>query len=69
MTRFFSTSIVRQVVAITLALLVVSTAAIVAVTYYNLSRYVMESAVSDAEARAARWRCSMAQRTRARPST
>lgn len=49
MPRFFSTSIVRQVVAITLALLAISTAAIVAVTYHNLSRYVMESAVSDAK--------------------
>ncbi|MGV2184515.1 methyl-accepting chemotaxis protein [Rhizobium rhizogenes] len=48
MLRFLSTSIVRQVVAITLGLLAVSTAAIVAVTYYNLSRDVMDSAVADA---------------------
>ncbi|MDR7143311.1 methyl-accepting chemotaxis protein [Rhizobium sp. BE258] len=48
MLRFFSTSIVRQAVAITLGLLVVSTGAIVAVTYYDLSRYVMDNAVSDA---------------------
>ncbi|MBB3612534.1 methyl-accepting chemotaxis protein [Rhizobium sp. BK602] len=48
MLRFLSTSIVRQVVAITLCLLAASTAAIVAVTYYNLSRYVMDSAVADA---------------------
>ena len=43
MLRLFSTSIVRQIVAITLCLLAVSTAAIVGVTYYNLSRYVMIS--------------------------
>ena len=48
MLRFFSTSIVRQAVAITLGLLVVSTGAIVAVTYYDLSRYVMDNAVADA---------------------
>jgi len=48
MLHFFSTSIVRQAVAITLGLLVVSTGAIVAVTYYDLSRYVMDNAVSDA---------------------
>ncbi|MEZ2129542.1 MULTISPECIES: methyl-accepting chemotaxis protein [unclassified Sinorhizobium] len=48
MRHFLSGSIVRQIVAITLALLVISTAAIVAVTYYKLSAYVMESAVSDA---------------------
>ena len=48
MLRFFSASIVRQIVAITLALLVFSTAAIVSVTYYNLSAYVMTSAVTDA---------------------
>lgn len=48
MRHFLSGSIVRQIVAITLALLVISTAAIVAVTYYKLSTYVMESAVSDA---------------------
>ncbi len=48
MLRLFSASIVRQIVAITLALLVVSTAAIVSVTYFNLSDYVMTSAVSDA---------------------
>jgi methyl-accepting chemotaxis protein len=49
MLRFFSASIVRQIVAITLALLVFSTAAIVSVTYYNLSAYVMTSAVTDAK--------------------
>ena len=49
MPRFFSTSIVRQIVAITLLLLAVSTAAIVGVTYYNLGSYVMDSAVSDAK--------------------
>jgi methyl-accepting chemotaxis protein len=49
MFRLFSTSIVRQIVAITLALLAISTAAIVGVTYFNLSRYVMESAISDAK--------------------
>ncbi len=49
MPLFFSTSIVRQIVAITLFLLAVSTAAIVGVTYYNLGTYVMESAVSDAK--------------------
>jgi methyl-accepting chemotaxis protein len=49
MLRFFSTSIVRQAVAITLGLLVVSTGAIVAVTYYDLSRYVMDNAVADAK--------------------
>lgn len=48
MLRLFSTSIVRQIVAITLFLLAISTAAIVGVTYYKLSRYVMDSAVSDA---------------------
>lgn len=48
MLRLFSTSIVRQIVAITLVLLAISTAAIVGVTYYNLSRYVMDGAVSDA---------------------
>ena len=48
MLRLFSTSIVRQIVAITLCLLAVSTAAIVGATYYNLSRYVMDGAVSDA---------------------
>ncbi|EJT02667.1 methyl-accepting chemotaxis protein [Rhizobium sp. CCGE 510] len=49
MLRLFSTSIVRQIVAITLFLLAISTAAIVGVTYYNLSRYVMDGAVSDAK--------------------
>jgi methyl-accepting chemotaxis protein len=49
MLRLFSASIVRQIVAITLVLLVCSTAAIVCVTYYNLSAYVMTSAVSDAK--------------------
>jgi methyl-accepting chemotaxis protein len=49
MLRIFSASIVRQIVAITLALLVFSTAAIVSVTYYNLSDYVMTSAVTDAQ--------------------
>ena len=49
MLRLFSASIVRQIVAITLALLAFSTAAIVCVTYYNLSSYVMQSAVSDAK--------------------
>ncbi|TBH34847.1 methyl-accepting chemotaxis protein [Rhizobium leguminosarum] len=44
----FSTSIVRQIVAITLFLLAISTAAIVGVTYYNLSHHVMDGAVSDA---------------------
>ncbi|TCL75669.1 methyl-accepting chemotaxis protein [Rhizobium sp. BK251] len=48
MLRLFSTSIVRQIVAITLGLLFVSTAAIVGVTYYNLGNYVMESAVGEA---------------------
>ncbi|MDM9626443.1 methyl-accepting chemotaxis protein [Rhizobium sp. S152] len=48
MLRLFSASIVRQIVAITLGLLVFSTAAIVCVTYYNLTSYVMTSAVSDA---------------------
>ncbi|ANK84391.1 MULTISPECIES: methyl-accepting chemotaxis protein [unclassified Rhizobium] len=48
MLRLFSTSIVRQIVAITLFLLAISTAAIVGVTYYNLSRHVMDGAVSDA---------------------
>ncbi|MGZ2482182.1 methyl-accepting chemotaxis protein [Rhizobium pisi] len=48
MLRLFSSSIVRQIVAITLFLLAISTAAIVGVTYYNLSRYVMDGAVSDA---------------------
>ncbi|OWO93853.1 methyl-accepting chemotaxis protein [Rhizobium esperanzae] len=48
MLRFFSTSIIRQIVAITLFLLAISTAAIVGVTYYNLSRHVMDGAVSDA---------------------
>ncbi|MBY3062001.1 HAMP domain-containing protein [Rhizobium laguerreae] len=48
MLRLFSTSIVRQIVAITLFLLAISTAAIVGVTYYNLSHHVMEGAVSDA---------------------
>ncbi|PDV84889.1 methyl-accepting chemotaxis protein [Rhizobium sp. H4] len=48
MPRLFSTSIVRQIVAITLFLLAISTAAIVGVTYYNLSRHVMDGAVSDA---------------------
>ncbi|MGR4843761.1 methyl-accepting chemotaxis protein [Rhizobium sp. LARHSG275] len=48
MLRLFSTSIVRQIVAITLFLLAISTAAIVGVTYYNLSRQVMDGAVSDA---------------------
>ncbi|MBX4918151.1 HAMP domain-containing protein [Rhizobium bangladeshense] len=48
MLRFFSTSIVRQIVAITLFLLAISTAAIVGVIYYNLSRHVMDGAVSDA---------------------
>ncbi|NYJ11441.1 methyl-accepting chemotaxis protein [Rhizobium leguminosarum] len=48
MLRLFSTSIVRQIVAITLCLLTVSTAAIVGVTYYNLSRQVMDGAVADA---------------------
>ncbi len=49
MLRLFSASIVRQIVAITLVLLTFSTAAIVCVTYYNLSAYVMTSAVSDAK--------------------
>ncbi|RDJ15427.1 methyl-accepting chemotaxis protein [Rhizobium grahamii] len=49
MLRLFSASIVRQIVAITLVLLAFSTAAIVCVTYYNLSAYVMTSAVSDAK--------------------
>ncbi|KQV68332.1 methyl-accepting chemotaxis protein [Rhizobium sp. Root1220] len=49
MLRLFSASIVRQIVVITLALLIFSTAAIVSVTYYNLSDYVMRSAVSDAK--------------------
>ncbi|MBB3314902.1 methyl-accepting chemotaxis protein [Rhizobium sp. BK181] len=49
MLRLFSASIVRQIVAITLVLLAFSTAAIVCVTYYNLSAYVMASAVSDAK--------------------
>ncbi|RUM25959.1 methyl-accepting chemotaxis protein [Rhizobium vallis] len=49
MLRLFSSSIVRQIVAITLFLLAISTAAIVGVTYYNLSRYVMDGAVSDAK--------------------
>ncbi|MBX4929954.1 methyl-accepting chemotaxis protein [Rhizobium binae] len=48
MPRLFFTSIVRQIVAITLFLLAISTAAIVGVTYYNLSRNVMDGAVSDA---------------------
>ncbi|MEH7905317.1 methyl-accepting chemotaxis protein [Rhizobium laguerreae] len=48
MLRLFSTSIVRQIVAITLFLLAISTAAIVGVTYYNLSHHVMEGAVSGA---------------------
>ncbi|UWU28773.1 methyl-accepting chemotaxis protein [Rhizobium sp. WSM1274] len=48
MLRLFSTSIIRQIVAITLFLLAISTAAIVGVTYYNLSRQVMDGAVSDA---------------------
>ncbi|MBB3353276.1 methyl-accepting chemotaxis protein [Rhizobium sp. BK049] len=48
MLRLFSTSIVRQIVAITLFLLAISTAAIVGATYYNLSRHVMDGAVSDA---------------------
>ncbi|PDT10727.1 MULTISPECIES: methyl-accepting chemotaxis protein [unclassified Rhizobium] len=48
MLRLFSTSIVRQIVAITLFLLAISTAAIVGVTYYNLSGHVMDGAVSDA---------------------
>ncbi|ARQ08834.1 methyl-accepting chemotaxis protein [Rhizobium etli] len=48
MPRLFSTSVVRQIVAITLFLLAISTAAIVGVTYYNLSRHVMDGAVSDA---------------------
>ncbi|ABC89525.1 methyl-accepting chemotaxis protein [Rhizobium etli CFN 42] len=48
MPRLFSASIVRQIVAITLFLLAISTAAIVGVTYYNLSRHVMDGAVSDA---------------------
>ncbi|WP_434712089.1 methyl-accepting chemotaxis protein [Rhizobium sp. YTUHZ045] len=48
MLRLFSTSIVRQIVAITLFLLAISTAAIVGATYHNLSRYVMDGAVSDA---------------------
>ncbi|MBY3231356.1 methyl-accepting chemotaxis protein [Rhizobium laguerreae] len=48
MLRLFSTSIVRQIVAITLFLLAISTAAIVGVTYYNLSHHVMDGAVSDA---------------------
>src|SRR3954462_1236942 len=50
MPRILSTSIVRQIVVITLLLLAISTAAIVSVTYYNLGRYVMDSAVSDAKA-------------------
>lgn len=49
MFRVFSTSIVRQIVAMTLALLFISTAAIVSVTYYNLSAYVMRNAVADAK--------------------
>ncbi|TAW28350.1 methyl-accepting chemotaxis protein [Rhizobium leguminosarum] len=49
MLRLFSTSIVRQIVAITLFLLAISTAAIVGVTYYNLSHQVMAGAVSDAK--------------------
>ncbi|TAU51685.1 methyl-accepting chemotaxis protein [Rhizobium leguminosarum] len=49
MLRLFSTSIVRQIVAITLFLLAISTAAIVGVTYYNLSHQVMDGAVSDAK--------------------
>ncbi|MBB3396026.1 methyl-accepting chemotaxis protein [Rhizobium sp. BK060] len=49
MLRLLSTSIARQVVALTLGFLVISTAAIVAVTYYNLSRDVMDSAVADAK--------------------
>ncbi|MBB4573536.1 methyl-accepting chemotaxis protein [Rhizobium lentis] len=48
MPRLFSTSIVRQIVVITLFLLAISTAAIVGATYYNLSRHVMDGAVSDA---------------------
>ncbi|MBY5655484.1 HAMP domain-containing protein [Rhizobium leguminosarum] len=48
MLRLFSTSIVSQIVAITLFLLAISTAAIVGVTYYNLSHHVMDGAVSDA---------------------
>lgn len=48
MLRLYSTSIVRQIVAITLFLLAISTAAIVGATYYNLSRHVMDGAVSDA---------------------
>ncbi|MFS8147167.1 methyl-accepting chemotaxis protein [Rhizobium sp. BR 249] len=48
MLRLFSTSIVRQIVAITLFLLAVSTAAIVGATYYNLSGHVMDGAVADA---------------------
>jgi methyl-accepting chemotaxis protein len=48
MLHFFATSIVRQIVAITLALLCISTAAIGCATYYNLSDYVMRNAVSDA---------------------
>ena len=49
MLRLFSTSIVRQIVAITLFLLAISTAAIVGVTYYNLSNHVMDGAISDAK--------------------
>ncbi|RXT29419.1 methyl-accepting chemotaxis protein [Rhizobium leguminosarum] len=49
MLRLFSTSIVRQIVAITLFLLAISTAAIVGVTYYNLSHHVMDGAVADAK--------------------
>ena len=49
MLRLFSTSIVLQIVAITLFLLAISTAAIVGVTYYNLSHQVMDGAVSDAK--------------------
>ncbi|QFY59114.1 HAMP domain-containing protein [Rhizobium grahamii] len=49
MLRLFSASIVRQIVAIALGLLIFSTVAIVSVTYYNLSSYVMTSAVSDAK--------------------
>ncbi|MBY3044876.1 methyl-accepting chemotaxis protein [Rhizobium leguminosarum] len=49
MLRLFSTSIVRQIVAITLFLLAISTGAIVGVTYYNLSHQVMDGAVSDAK--------------------
>ncbi|MBX5043590.1 HAMP domain-containing protein [Rhizobium lentis] len=49
MLRLFSTSIVRQIVAITLFLLAISTAAIVGVTYYNLSNHVMDGAVADAK--------------------